>query len=103
MSTKVYIDANSSIPYGSFYIDGLKANQSFNGDTLILATFNPNTLTATMFSLPRDLYVPIACNHNRYAKINSSVSLLQWQITYRHTAMSRLWHGTKKRICDQHI
>lgn len=24
MSTKVYIDANSSIPYGSFYIEGLK-------------------------------------------------------------------------------
>lgn len=54
--------------------DGLKANQAFNGDTLILATFNPNTLTATMFSLPRDLYVPIACNNNRYAKINSSAA-----------------------------
>jgi len=55
-------------------LDGLKANQAFNGDTLILATFNPSTLTATMFSLPRDLYVPIACNHNRYAKINSSAA-----------------------------
>lgn len=54
--------------------DGLKANQAFNGDTLIMATFNPNTLSATMFSLPRDLYVPIACNHNRYAKINSSAA-----------------------------
>lgn len=55
-------------------INGLKANQAFNGDTLILVTFNPNTLTATMFSIPRDLYVPIACNHNRYAKINSSAA-----------------------------
>ena len=55
-------------------INGLKANQAFNGDTLILATFNPNTLTATMFSIPRDMYVPIACNHNRYAKINSSAA-----------------------------
>ena len=54
--------------------DGLKANQAFNGDTLILVTFNPNTLTATMFSIPRDLYVPIACNHDRYAKINSSAA-----------------------------
>lgn len=54
--------------------DGLKANQAFNGDTLILVTFNPNTLTATMFSLPRDLYVPIACNNNKYAKINSSAA-----------------------------
>ena len=55
-------------------INGLKANQAFNGDTLILVTFNPKTLTATMFSIPRDLYVPIACNHNRYAKINSSAA-----------------------------
>lgn len=55
-------------------MDGLKANQAFNGDTLILVTFNPNTLTATMFSIPRDMYVPIACNHNRYAKINSSAA-----------------------------
>lgn len=54
--------------------DGLKANQAFNGDTLIMITFNPKTLTATMFSLPRDLYVPIACNGNRYAKINSSAA-----------------------------
>ena len=37
-----------------------------------MVTFNPNTLTATMFSIPRDMYVPIACNHNRYNKINSS-------------------------------
>ncbi len=54
--------------------NGLNKNQAFNGDTLILVTFNPNTLTATMFSLPRDLYVPIACNHNKYAKINSSAA-----------------------------
>lgn len=54
--------------------DGLKANQAFNGDTLIMITFNPNTLSATMFSLPRDLYVPIACNRNRYNKINSSAA-----------------------------
>ena len=54
--------------------DGLKANQAFNGDTLIMVTFNPKTLTATMFSIPRDMYVPIACNHNREAKINSSAA-----------------------------
>ena len=54
--------------------DGLTANQAFNGDTLIMVTFNPDTLTATMFSIPRDLYVPISCNHNRYAKINSSAA-----------------------------
>lgn len=54
--------------------NGLTANQAFNGDTLIMVTFNPSTLTATMFSIPRDMYVPIACNNNRYAKINSSAA-----------------------------
>lgn len=54
--------------------DGLNANAAFNGDTLMLITFNPNTLTATMFSIPRDTYVPIACNHNRMHKINSSAA-----------------------------
>ncbi|MBE6160876.1 MAG: PASTA domain-containing protein [Firmicutes bacterium] len=54
--------------------DGLNANAAFNGDTLILITFNPKTLTATMFSMPRDIYVPIACNNNRYNKINSSAA-----------------------------
>ena len=52
--------------------DGLNANAAFNGDTLILATFNPKTLSATLLSLPRDIYVPIACRNNNYAKINSS-------------------------------
>ena len=55
-------------------IDGLNANAAFNGDTLMLITFNPKTLNTTMFSIPRDTYVPIACNNNRYAKINSSAA-----------------------------
>lgn len=55
-------------------IDGLNANAAFNGDTLMLVTFNPKTLTATIFSIPRDTYVPIACNNNRYNKINSSAA-----------------------------
>lgn len=54
--------------------EGIDANASFNGDTLMLITFNPKTLNATMFSIPRDTYVPIACNNNRYAKINSSAA-----------------------------
>lgn len=54
--------------------DGLKANQAFNGDTLMLVTFNPKTLNATMFSIPRDTWVPIACNNNRENKINSSAA-----------------------------
>lgn len=54
--------------------DGLNANQAFNGDTLILVTFNPKTLTATMLSIPRDMYVPIACRNGAYDKINSSAA-----------------------------
>ncbi len=50
----------------------LNANQSFNGDTLMLITFNPNTLNVTMLSIPRDTYVPIACRNNKEAKINTS-------------------------------
>ncbi len=55
-------------------IDGLEANARFNGDTLMLITFNPKTLNATMFSIPRDTFVPITCNHNSYGKINSSAA-----------------------------
>lgn len=54
--------------------EGLNANAAFNGDTLMLITFNPHTLSATVFSIPRDTYVPIACNNNKYAKINSSAA-----------------------------
>ena len=52
--------------------DTMEAASSFNGDTLMLVTFNPHTLNATVFSIPRDLYVPIACRKGSKAKINSS-------------------------------
>lgn len=54
--------------------DGLDANMAYNGDTLMLITFNPETLNATIFSIPRDMYVPIACRNNQKAKINSSAA-----------------------------
>ena len=57
--------------------NGLDANAAFNGDTLILITFNPKTLSATMFSIPRDLYVPIYNSSGRNIglnKINSSAA-----------------------------
>ena len=34
---------------------------SFNGDSLVLITFNPKTLNATMLSIPRDTYTSITC------------------------------------------
>ncbi len=39
----------------------LTKNVVANGDSLILITFNPKTLNATMLSIPRDTYLPIAC------------------------------------------
>lgn len=55
-------------------IDGLNPKAGFNGDTLMLISFNPKTLDTLMVSVPRDTYVPIVCNNNRYAKINSSAA-----------------------------
>lgn len=57
--------------------DGLDANAAFNGDTLMLVTFNPKTLTATMLSFPRDTYVPIYSSSDRMLyqnKINASAA-----------------------------
>lgn len=43
----------------------LSKNATGNGDALMLVTFNPQTLNATIFSIPRDTYVPIACFENQ--------------------------------------
>lgn len=42
------------------HLEGIN-NTVANGDALILVTFNPNTLSATMLSIPRDSYVKQAC------------------------------------------
>ncbi len=52
--------------------NSINANTSFNGDTLMLITFNPKTMNAVIFSIPRDTYVPISCRGNALNKINSS-------------------------------
>ena len=44
--------------------DGLNKNAAFNGDSLMLITFNPTTLNTTVLSIPRDTYVPIMCFKN---------------------------------------
>ena len=47
---------------------------SFNADTIMLLTFNPKTLNATMVSIPRDTFVPIMCMKNHIQnKITHSV------------------------------
>lgn len=43
----------------------LEKNATGNGDALMLVTFNPKTFNATILSIPRDTYVPIACFANQ--------------------------------------
>ncbi len=40
----------------------LNKNAAGNGDALMLVTFNPKTLNATILSIPRDTYVSIPCS-----------------------------------------
>ena len=54
--------------------DGIKNANSFNGDSLMLITFNPSTLNVTMLSIPRDTYVPITCMGNVENKITHSAA-----------------------------
>ncbi len=54
---------------------GLKNSDSFNGDTMIVVTFNPTTMTATMLNIHRDSYVPIMCYGDKHEnKINSAAA-----------------------------
>lgn len=50
--------------------DGFSAG--FNGDALLLATFNPETTNTTIVSIPRDSYMPITCLNNRKNKITNA-------------------------------
>lgn len=83
MENQDYIESSGSVeePFTVLLMgvdstsDTLNANAAFNGDTLMIITFNPHTLNATVFSIPRDTYVPIACLKNGgSSKINSSAA-----------------------------
>ena len=51
------------------------SNSTFNGDSLMLITFNPTTLNTTILSIPRDSFVPIACvSGNPRSKITHAAS-----------------------------
>lgn len=53
--------------------NSLSKSNSFNGDTLMLITFNPNTMNSTILSIPRDTRVPIVCTkYKSKNKINSA-------------------------------
>ncbi len=58
------IDFDQPITFLLMGIDSREANiggSAFNGDALMVITFNPQTLNMTILSIPRDTYVPIAC------------------------------------------
>lgn len=44
----------------------------YNADVLLLVTFNPDTLRATITSIPRDMYLKTACSGNTYRRINTT-------------------------------
>lgn len=44
----------------------------YNADVLLLVSFNPKTLRATMTSIPRDMYIKTACSDNTYKRINTT-------------------------------
>lgn len=44
----------------------------YNADVLLLATFNPDTLRATLTSIPRDTYIRTACSGSSYRRINTT-------------------------------
>ena len=54
--------------------DGIKNANSFNGDSIMMITFNPTTLNVTMLSIPRDTYVPVTCMNNVDNKITHAAS-----------------------------
>lgn len=82
MKNQDYVESNASVedPFTVLIMgvdsqyDGLNANAAFNGDTLMIISFNPHTLSATVFSIPRDTYVPIACLNGQSSKINSAAA-----------------------------
>ena len=50
----------------------MMGNNEGLSDSIILASYNPTTQRVTMTSIPRDSYVPIACQGGRRDKVNHS-------------------------------
>lgn len=65
------VDKEVNEPFSILLMGVDTLSSSYNADTLLLVTFNPDTLGATMLSIPRDTYTKIACNGGKH-KINSS-------------------------------
>ncbi|MDD3048883.1 MAG: LCP family protein [Bacilli bacterium] len=57
-------------------LENINTSSAFNGDALMLVTFNPKNLNATILSIPRDTFVPIMCfANNKQNKITHAA----WQ------------------------
>jgi polyisoprenyl-teichoic acid--peptidoglycan teichoic acid transferase len=56
-------------------LDDIHSGSAFNGDALLLVTFNPTTLNSTILSIPRDTYVPIMCFRNQ---IKNKITHAAW-------------------------
>ena len=82
---KEYVDTEEDIksegaslnkPFSMLFIgvdsskDGVTSG--YNADVLLLATFNPKTLRATLTSVPRDMYLKTACSNGAYRRINTT-------------------------------
>ncbi len=55
--------------------EDISSGSAFNGDALMLVTFNPSTLNSTILSIPRDTYVPIMCFRNQ---ISNKITHAAW-------------------------
>lgn len=58
--------------------DGLNAGDSFNGDTIMLVSVDPETLHATMFSVPRDTYTPICSAYSKSCGSPQKITHAAW-------------------------
>lgn len=70
---KLEVSAQKSVlePFTVLLMGVDTLTSSYNADTLMVVTFNPETLSATMLSIPRDTYTTISCTGKKH-KINSS-------------------------------
>lgn len=65
-------------PFTVLLLGADEPGKSFNGDTIMLITFNPETLHATMFSIPRDTYVPICSAYSKRCGSSSKITHSAW-------------------------
>ena len=68
--------ASLNKPFSMLFIGVDSSNDGvtsgYNADVLLLVTFNPSTLRATLTSIPRDMYLKTACSNGLYRRINTT-------------------------------